>query len=162
MRCIIRIVDGQPFEHPIMIDNFRQAFPDIDINAPLPDGFAWFDRKLRPQIQEHEVFVNEHAYYEWDGTIWTDVWRVRDKTEDELRVEVADAYDFLRTKAANAIASLSDDAEGIAAWTAFVELVDARHAENPMKIKPPRLPYKNEDGVWISVNNPGSTPNVIG
>ena len=35
MRLFIQIRDGQPFEHPIIEDNFREAFPDIDI--PIKD-----------------------------------------------------------------------------------------------------------------------------
>ena len=162
MRCIIRIVDGQPFEHPIMVDNFQQAFPDIDLNALLPDGFAWFERKYRPMLQEHEVFVSEQAHYEFDGTIWTDVWHVRDKTEDEIRAEATSAYDIMRSRAAESIAALSDDAEGVAAWTAFSALIDTRQAANPLAIKVPALPYKNEEGVWIYIGRSGSAPNVIG
>jgi hypothetical protein len=162
MRCIIRIVDGQPFEHPIMVDNFIQAFPDIDINQPLPEGFAWFERKLRPQIQEHEVFVNEQSRYEFDGSVWTDVWDVRDKTQEELNAEISNAYDFLRAKAATQIAFLSDDPEGAAAWAAFSKLVDERQAQYPSQIKTPLFPYKNEEGKWVSLSKSGSAPNVIG
>ena len=162
MRCIIRIVDGQPFEHPIIVDNFIQAFPDIDINAQLPDGFAWFERKYRPTLQEHEVFVNEHAHYEFDGTVWTDVWHVRDKTEAELRDEITVAYNFMRAKAAAAIESLSDDPEGVAAWTAFSAFLDERQAENPSRLKVSVFPYKNKDGVWVYIGKSGSAPDVIG
>lgn len=162
MRCIIRIVDGVPFEHPILVDNFTQAFPDIDLNAPLPEGFAWFDRKLRPQIQAHEVFVDENAHYEWDGAVWTDVWRVRDKTEEEIRAEAATSYEMNRQYVVGKIASLEDDAEGVAAWTAYLGVMDAHAAANPLNPQMPPHPYKAENGMWISVTNSGSAPNVIG
>lgn len=162
MRCIIRIVDGKPFEHPIIVDNFIQAFPDIDINAPLPDGFAWFERKYRPEIQPHEVLVDEHSHYEFDGDVWTDVWRVRDKTEDEIRAEVKAAYDAIRFRASIDIATLTDDPEGVAAWTEFSALIDELEITSPLKVKAPMIPYKNENGQWMSVTKPGSAPNVIG
>ena len=162
MKCIIRIVDGQPFEHPIIVDNFIQAFPDVDINAQLPDGFAWFERKYRPEIQSHEVFVNEHSYYEFDGAVWTDVWHVRDKTQEELRAEATESYNVMRARAAESIASLSDDAEGIAAWTAFAALLDTRQAENSTAVRLPVVPFKNQEGVWIYLGRAGSAPNVIG
>ena len=163
MKCIIRIVDGQPFEHPIMVDNFQQAFPEVDLNQPLPEGFAWFDRKLRPQIQEHEVFVDEQSLYEFDGTIWTDVWRVRDKTEDEIRAEVAKAYEMLKKYVSSKILSLADDPEGAAVWSAYFDLLDSYEDLHPLdtKMMPPH-PYKNTEGIWISITNPGSAPNVIG
>lgn len=162
MRCIIRIVDGQPFEHPIIVDNFIQAFPDIDIYAPLPEGFAWFERKYPPTLQPHEVFVSEQARYEFDGNVWTDVWDVRDKTQEELDAEIAYAYNFMRKRAAESIAALSDDPEGVAAWTSFATLVEARQAQYPSEIKIPAVPYKNEEGVWIYIGKSGSAPNVIG
>ena len=43
MNLFIRIVDGQPFEHPIFEDNFKQAFPDVDLNN-LPSEFLKFVR----------------------------------------------------------------------------------------------------------------------
>ena len=39
MELYIRIVDGKPFEHPILGDNFRSVFPDIDTNI-----FRWRNR----------------------------------------------------------------------------------------------------------------------
>lgn len=162
MMCIIRIVDGKPFEHPIMVGNFQEAFPDINLNQPLPEGFAWFERKIRPEIQAHEVFVDENSHYEFDGNVWTDVWHVRDKTEDEIRAEVHFAYNAARSAAVRAIESLADDAEGIAVWTAFSELIDSVESANPLTIKMPMMPYKNEAGQWVSVTQPGSAPNVIG
>jgi hypothetical protein len=49
MKCIIQIDEsGNPIEHPIVLDNFLEAFPDTDIsNDTPPDGFAWFIRKER-------------------------------------------------------------------------------------------------------------------
>ena len=42
MELFIRIDEnGQAVDHPIMGDNFRQAFPDIDVNN-LPSNFARF------------------------------------------------------------------------------------------------------------------------
>ena len=43
MELYIQIRNGQPFEHPIFGDNFRQAFPGIDVDN-LPPEFAVFQR----------------------------------------------------------------------------------------------------------------------
>ena len=42
----IRIENGQPVDHPIMGDNFRRTFPEIDPANPGP-GFAKFFRVPR-------------------------------------------------------------------------------------------------------------------
>ena len=43
MELFIQIRDGLPFGHPIYGDNFRQAFPDVDLEN-LPPEFARFER----------------------------------------------------------------------------------------------------------------------
>ena len=74
MELYIRIKDGQPFEHPILGDNFRQAFPDIDTNN-LPLEFAKFTRVPRPVLGANEVY--EGCTYAWSGDLITDVHHVR-------------------------------------------------------------------------------------
>ena len=80
MELYIRIVDGQPFEHPIIDENFRQAFPDVDTNN-LPPTFARFTRVPEPAYGVYEIC--EGCTYEWDGDIVTDVHHVRDMTIEE-------------------------------------------------------------------------------
>ena len=55
MKLYIRIKDGQTFEHPIFEDNFREAFPDVDVNN-LPDEFAHFERVAPPTRGVYEVY----------------------------------------------------------------------------------------------------------
>lgn len=83
MELFIRIKDGQPFEHPIFGDNFRQAFPDVDVNN-LPPEFARFERVERPVLGEYEVMVSEDATYELIDGVWKDVWHKRDMTAEEI------------------------------------------------------------------------------
>ena len=80
MELYIRIKDSQPFEHPIIGDNFRQAFPDIDTNN-LPPTFARFTRLPEPALSVYELC--EGCTYEWDGDIVTDVHHVRAMTAEE-------------------------------------------------------------------------------
>lgn len=80
MELYIRIKDGQPFEHPILGDNFRQAFPDIDVNN-LPSNFARFNRIPEPIAGVYEVC--DGCTYEWDGDTVTDVHHVRAMTAEE-------------------------------------------------------------------------------
>lgn len=80
MRLFIKIVDGQPFEHPITDENFREAFPDVDMNN-LPEGFAEFIRVEPPTTNRFEVC--EKGAYEKVGDKYTDVYLVRPMTEEE-------------------------------------------------------------------------------
>jgi len=80
MKLYIRIKDGQPFEHPILEDNFRQAFPAIDVNN-LPSEFARFTRVEYPVLSAYEVY--EGTTYEWQDGGVTDVHHIRAMTDEE-------------------------------------------------------------------------------
>jgi len=82
MELYIRIKDGQPFEHPIIGDNFRQAFPDVDVNN-LPAEFARFERIERPVLGVYEVMESEAPTYELIDGVYKDVWRTRAMTLEE-------------------------------------------------------------------------------
>jgi hypothetical protein len=79
MELYIRIVDGQPFEHPILGDNFRQVFPEIDTNN-LPPEFARFVRVAPPSIGVYEVL---NVAYELVDGVYTDVYQVVPMTEQQ-------------------------------------------------------------------------------
>lgn len=81
MELFIRLKNGQPFEHPIFGDNFRQAFPDVDVNN-LPESFARFVRINPPRIGVYEVY--EGVTYEREGDVFTDVHHIRSMTSDEM------------------------------------------------------------------------------
>ena len=82
MRLFIRIKDGLPFEHPIMEDNFVQAYPNIDINN-LPPEFAVFERIERPSLNAYEVY--EGLSYVFDNGVVKDLHHVRPMTVDEKK-----------------------------------------------------------------------------
>jgi hypothetical protein len=90
MELYIRIVNGQPFEHPIFGGNFRQAFPDVDVNN-LPPEFARFERIEAPTCGEYEKPV---VTYGWVDGIVKDIWTVvemsaEEKTEvDRVKAEI--------------------------------------------------------------------------
>jgi hypothetical protein len=75
MKLFIKIKDGQPFEHPIIESNFRQAFPNIDVDN-LPSEFARFVRVQKPEPDEGKHIVHAECRYEWAGDEVTDVWYV--------------------------------------------------------------------------------------
>lgn len=91
MKLFIKVKDGEAFEHPMLEDNFLQAYPNIDPEN-LPPEFARFIRVPQPQLDRFEVY--EGVTYEWNGWAFIDVHHVRPMNAAE-RDEVIE-----RTKAA--------------------------------------------------------------
>jgi hypothetical protein len=91
MELYIRIVDGQPFEHPILGDNFREAFPHVDAdNIHLYEEYARFERIT--QI-DAGVFPNlyqrvECTYTKRDDGVWQDTWTIVDFTPEEKEAKI--------------------------------------------------------------------------
>lgn len=85
MELFIRLIDGKPFEHPIVESNFRMAFPDVDTDN-LPPQFARFKRIDLPKLKPYEVY--EGVSYEKLGDFYCDVHHVRDMTNDEKQAKI--------------------------------------------------------------------------
>lgn len=85
MELFIRIKDGQPFEHPIFGDNFREAFPHADVDN-LPPEFARFERVAPPLLGPYEK--NQRVQYERgaDG-VYRDVWYCDPMTAEEIKTK---------------------------------------------------------------------------
>jgi len=81
MELFIRVVDGQPFEHPILGDNFCQAFPDVDTNN-LPSEFAKFVRVEPPRLGVYEK--NQTVSYQLVNGVYTDVFSCEPLTAEEV------------------------------------------------------------------------------
>lgn len=82
-RLFIRIVDGKPFEHPLLESNVRAAFPKVDLDN-LPPNFAEFIRIPRPEPEEGKYIVSATCTYQWDGNVVKDVWEV---VQEDMPVE---------------------------------------------------------------------------
>lgn len=85
MELFIRIKDGQPFEHPIFGDNFREAFPHVDVNN-LPPEFARFERIEPPVWGPYDK--NQRVQYERgaDG-VYRDTWYCDKMTAEEVKAK---------------------------------------------------------------------------
>ena len=85
MRCFIKIKDGQPVDHPMLEENFYQAFSTVDVNN-LPPEFAEFIRHPQPSIGVYQIY--QGVNYEWiDGKV-QDVHMVRDMIESERQDKI--------------------------------------------------------------------------
>ena len=80
MELYIQLKNNQPFDHPILGDNFREAFPDIDTNN-LPDWVARFNRVEPPKPGIYQEYAGV-SYQLVDG-VFTDVHSLRDMTTEE-------------------------------------------------------------------------------
>ena len=81
MELFIRIVDGNPVDHPILGENFRQAFPEIDLSN-LPPQFARFVRVAAPSLGPYEK--NQTVTYELVDGVYTDVFSCEQLTQEEI------------------------------------------------------------------------------
>ena len=80
MSLYIQLENGTPINHPILEDNLKQAFPEMDLNN-LPETFARFERVPGPGIGVYEV--SQGATYEWVDGVVKDVHHVRAMTPEE-------------------------------------------------------------------------------
>jgi len=75
MRLFIRMLDGAPFEHPIVESNMRDAFPFVDLDN-LPPQFLPFERIQCPRADDGKIIVSAECRYEIQDGIVRDVWTV--------------------------------------------------------------------------------------
>jgi hypothetical protein len=136
MELFIRIKDDQPFEHPILGDNFRQAFPDVDVNN-LPAKFARFVRVAAPVVGVYEK--NQTVSYQLIDGAYTDVFSVEQMTAEEIVAKqqvVKDAWAL----------------NGFASWL-FNEATCSFEAPVPMPTDNKRYTWDEPTTSWIEVTN---------
>jgi len=89
MELFIRLKNGQPFEHPIFADNFKQAFPEVDLNN-LPDWVVKFTRVEYPVNTLTGPYETLECSYQIVDGVAMDVWEKRQLTEAEKLKKQAD------------------------------------------------------------------------
>ena len=137
MELFIRIKDGQPFEHPIFGDNFRQAFPEVDVNN-LPSGFARFERIARPILSVYEVMISPEPTYELVDGVYKDVWHKRDMTTEE------------KTALQQSVITAFNEREYASNWSAWT--LDEATCEMVPPIPRPE-PVKGVAVMWCGADN---------
>lgn len=147
MECIIRIVDGQPFEHPILMDNFMSAFPRADVNN-LPPEFAKFERLEQPvPLDGQTPYHNVGHHYTFDSGMnkWKDEWFLIDMTDEEKAAKRAEG----ETIAINNLTSLKEFAQTNietapedqkASWQQYLDQLNALTYDDPFNITWPTIP----------------------
>lgn len=158
LELFIQIKDGEPHEHPIMGDNFRQAFPDVDPENLPADRFAKFIRVQAPEVDTYEVA--EHSYGWVDGIV-KDIWTVRPMTEEEkadkfeqMSLEVYRHRDNLIARCHEMIIQVTEPI-GNQAWRETLAELIVWQIESLDPITPPlpKLPIRSPRGDWRKPNS---------
>ena len=77
MALFIQIQDGQPVNHPAYDINLIQAY------GLIPQGWQLFERTDCPVPTIYQVLDSETPTYQFVNGVWTDVWALRDMTNEE-------------------------------------------------------------------------------
>jgi hypothetical protein len=136
MELFIQIKDGQPFEHPIFVGNFRQAFPDVDTNN-LPAEFARFVRVAAPAVGVYEK--NQTVSYQLVDGAYTDVFSVEQMTSKEIAAKQQEAKDAWAIN-------------GFASWV-FNETTCTFNPPTPYPTDDKRYTWDESTTSWVEVNN---------
>ena len=152
LELYIQIRDGQPHEHPIFADNFRDAFPDVDTEN-LPDTFAKFIRVDATVPDTYEVY--EGVTYQWFDGVVKDVHSVRAMTDEERAEKTAELEAAANQAKLDRIALINDKLTTETAQTLWLDCLAAHEAwvlEGVDPITPafPRFPIKDEAGNWVA------------
>jgi hypothetical protein len=156
LELYIQIRDGQPHEHPIFADNFKMAFPDVNINELPADRFAKFIRVDAPVPDTYEVY--EGVTYQLVDGVFKDVHTVRAMTDEERAVKTAELEATANQIKLDRITFINDTLTtetGEAAQTLWLECLTAHEAwvlESVDPITPafPLFPRKDEAGNWVA------------
>lgn len=150
----IQVKDGEPHEHPILGNNFREAFPDVDVENLPADRFAKFVRVHAPEIGTFEV---ADRTYGWVDGVVKDIWTVRPMTEEEkadkleqMSLAVYAHRDQLIERCNEMIIQVTEP-NGNQAWRETLAELIVWKLETLDPITPPlpRLPYRNPRGAWV-------------
>ena len=135
MELFIKIRDGQPFEHPILGDNFRQAFPDIDVNN-LPLEYARFEKVSCPSLVYATLNDPTPTYQYIDG-VAKEVWDITPMTTEEITIKQNDIKTYWAEN-------------GFASWT-FNEITCAFDPPSPHPVDGKMYRWDEETSSWINV-----------
>jgi hypothetical protein len=154
MNLYIQIKDGNVFQHPILEDNLRQAFPTMDFEN-LPENFARFKRYVQPSPTDMPVGTFQVAVvaYEWNDAeqCYYDAWSVREMTDQERTITInnqvnenAAKLQYFQEHALEMI----DETEGELqnSWRNYQNLLNLIDFTDPFSVLWPFAPYTDPDG----------------
>lgn len=81
-RYFIKVKDGKAVDYPIQEDNFRQAFPNIDVEN-LPDTFALVQNVPIPKMKVYQKYIKTN--FEVVGKQVKETHEIKDFTNTEKK-----------------------------------------------------------------------------
>jgi hypothetical protein len=90
MKLFIQIENNQPVNHPAFEENLLEVF------GKILDNWEEFVRVEKPKVDVYKVIDPNFSEYKKVDGVWTDVWSVRDMTDEEkiiLDQEIAKAQE---------------------------------------------------------------------
>ena len=148
MSLYIQMVEGQPFNHPILEENLKQFLEVSEITDEVLTkfGFARFENTTFPPTK---LFLSKDGYELCDDGIVRDIITTRDLTQEErLNEWVRRPRDFMLAKSDwTQMPDSPLSAEKKAEWAAYrQQLRDMTETyaniQNPSEIVPPTEPTK--------------------
>lgn len=171
MKLYIKLENNQPINHPMFEENILECYPGIDLNNT--DLFAPFIRLSPPDIQLgiYDVLDVKYVLLE-DKLSYTDSFFVRTMSSEEIIEMKFEVTEKVKNKKQYLIGLVDEYINNEAAaidihifneYKNSLLLISQDAIEtDPFSIKFPQPPIQDKSGNWLSTNNPGSTPNVIG
>ena len=102
MNLYIETNNEQTVNHPAFEDNLIQAF------GAIPEHFEPFVRVERPVLTLYQVLQSDEPVYTKINGVWTDVWSLRDMTDEEKSAKQQVVRDAFNTR---------EQASNWSAWT---------------------------------------------
>jgi hypothetical protein len=130
MNLYIEIENGQVKNNPAFESNLMGAF------GKIPEHWEPFVRVERPRLNEYQVFEDpEHTYEKVDG-VWTDVFHIREFTQEEKTAA--------QQAAAKANWAILPQRDNFSAWV---------FNEETLKYDPPIPRPTDREVIWSGANN---------
>jgi hypothetical protein len=165
MELYIEIRDGNMYGHPILYDNLKLIYHNIDemISQGSYKKFITSDSSLI-ELNQYQVL---DMFYEIQNDSVVQCWYARDLNEEEIKIkkiEFSQQYsDYISQEIKNAknIISNLTNKDDIDLWNKYINALQNLEVNTLKPVLFPYKPYKNNEDKWISVDSSGSKPNVI-
>jgi len=128
--------NGNTINHPAFEDNLLHAFGSV------PSHWEPFTRVQRPILGVYQVLDSEEPTYQKVNGVWTDVWALRDMTDDE---KISKQQLVKNNWASN------PDASNYSSWT-FDEITCSFKPPIPMPDDGHQYSWQGSTNTWVLVN----------